>query len=123
MNILIVVLLVLFGVALLVAELFLLPGFGIAGIAGFLSLGGAVAMAYLRLAPVYPWAGHITLLVSVVLTAVAIWLFLRAKTIDKIALDTTIDSSVSLAEPGKKIEKLEAGAKRMEEETEQNDNN
>lgn len=123
MNILIVVLLVLFGVALLVSELFLLPGFGIAGIAGFLSLGGAVAMAYMRLAPVYPWAGHVTLMVSLVLTAVAIWLFLRARTIDKMALDTTIDSSVSLAEPGRKIENLEADAKRMEQETEQKDIN
>ena len=121
MDILIVVLLVIFGVVLLVAELFLLPGFGIAGVAGFLSLGGAVAMAYLRLTAVSPWAGHVTLLVSLVLTAAAIWLFLRSRTIDKIALDTTIDSSVSLADPGKKIEKLEAGAKRMEQETEQND--
>jgi len=123
MNILIVVLLILFGVALLVAELFLLPGFGIAGISGFLALGGAVAVAYLKLTALCPWAGHVTLGVSIVLSILAIWLFVRSRTIDKIALDATIDSSVSLAEPGKKIEKLEKGAKRMEKDEEQNEKN
>jgi len=119
MNVITVVLLVLFGVALLVAELFLLPGFGIAGISGFLSLGGAVAVAYLWLTPVYPWAGHVTLAACIVLTFLAIYLFLRGKTIEKMALETTIDSSVSLAEPGKKIEKLEEKARQMEEKEEQ----
>ena len=42
MDIILVVLLVLAGVALLLMELFLLPGFGIAGVAGFVFLVGAV---------------------------------------------------------------------------------
>jgi len=42
MNIFLVVLLVLAGVALLLMEMFLLPGFGIAGVSGFLALIGFV---------------------------------------------------------------------------------
>ena len=49
MNIALVVILIVAGVILLLLELFLLPGFGIAGITGFLSLAGAVAAAYLRI--------------------------------------------------------------------------
>ena len=46
MDIILVVLLVLAGVALLLMELFLLPGFGIAGVGGFGFLAGAVMYAY-----------------------------------------------------------------------------
>ena len=42
MNIFLVVLLVLAGVALLLMEMFLLPGFGIAGVSGFGCLLAAI---------------------------------------------------------------------------------
>lgn len=115
MNILLTILLLVFGVLLLVAELFLLPGFGIAGVCGFLSLAGSVVVAYIYLTPVYPWAGHVTLAACIILTAVAIYAFIKSHAIEKMALDTTIDSKVDLAEPGKKIENLEKGAQQMEQ--------
>lgn len=115
MYILLTILLLLFGVLLLVAELFLLPGFGIAGVCGFLSLAGSVIVAYLKLAPIYPWAGHVTLAACIVLTAVAIYAFVKSHAIEKMALDTTIDSKVDLAAPGKKIENLEKEAQEMEQ--------
>lgn len=115
MYILLTILLLLFGVLLLVAELFLLPGFGIAGVCGFLSLAGSVVVAYLKLAPIYPWAGHVTLAACIVLTAVAIYAFVKSHAIEKMALDTTIDSKVDLAAPGKKIENLEKEAQEMEQ--------
>lgn len=102
-SIILVVVLVLAGVALLVAELFLLPGFGIAGVGGFASLIGSVVVAYLKISAL---AGHITLASCVVLSALAIYGFLRSKAIEKMSLDTKIDSKVELAKPGKKIEKL-----------------
>lgn len=112
MNTLIIVLLVLFGIALMVAEIFLLPGFGIAGVGGLLSLIGAVVAAYYLIGAT---AGHITLLACIVLTALAIYGFFRSHAIEKMSLDTTIDSQVGLASPGKKIEKLEQAAEQMEE--------
>ena len=94
MNVFLVVLLVLAGVALLLAEMFLLPGFGIAGISGFASLIAAVVVAYLCIGKV---AGYITLGACVLLSGLAIWGFLRSHALDKMALDTKIDSQVHLA--------------------------
>lgn len=120
MYILLTILLLLFGVLLLVAELFLLPGFGIAGIFGFLSLAGSVVVAYMKLAPFYPWAGHATLAASIVLTVIAVYAFIKSHAIEKMALDTTIDSKVGLADPGKKIEDLEKAARQMDEKSADN---
>jgi len=95
MNVFLVVLLVLAGVALLLAEMFLLPGFGIAGVSGFGCLIGAVVVAYIKLSLT---AGYITLGACVLLSALAIWGFLRSRALDKMALDTKIDSHVELAD-------------------------
>lgn len=102
-SIILVAIMVIAGIALLVAEVFLLPGFGIAGVSGFGSLTGAVVLAYMRIGAT---AGHITLAAAVLLSAAAIYGFIRSRAIEKMSLDTTIDSKVELAKPGKKIEKL-----------------
>ena len=94
MNTILVVLLVLAGVALLLAEMFLLPGFGIAGISGFVCLVGSVVVAWMCIGKM---AGYITLAACVLLSALAIWGFLRSRTLDKMALDTKIDGHVELA--------------------------
>ena len=94
MNIFLVVLLVLAGVALLLLEMFLLPGFGIAGVSGFSCLVAAVVVAYLCIGNM---AGYITLGACVVLSGLAIWGFLRSRALDKMALDTKIDGHVELA--------------------------
>lgn len=94
MNVFLVVLLVLAGVALLLAEMFLLPGFGIAGIGGFGCLIAAVVMAWLMIGRM---AGYITLGACLVLSGLAIWGFLRSNALDRMALDSKIDSHVELA--------------------------
>ena len=94
MNVFLVVLLVLAGVALLLMEMFLLPGFGIAGISGFACLAGAVVVAWVYMGHV---AGLITLGACVLVSALAIWGFLRSKALDKMALDTKIEGHVELA--------------------------
>ena len=106
MNIFLVVLLVLAGVALLLAEMFLLPGFGIAGISGFGCLIGAVVVAYVAISST---AGYITLAACIVLSGLAIWGFVRSDALDKMALDTKIDSHVELAD--NKLAKEEKNAK------------
>lgn len=95
MNTLLVVILILVGVALLVTELFLIPGFGLPGIVGFISIAGGVFCAYFYLGNT---AGHITLAASVVLCAIAIYIFVRSKMLDKMALQENIDSKVDLIE-------------------------
>lgn len=107
MNIILVVLLVVAGVVLLLLEIFLLPGFGIAGIAGLLSLTGAVVAAYLRIGAT---AGHITLAGVLVAVALSVYAFVRGRALQRMSLDTSIDSKVDLAAPGKKIQNLEREA-------------
>jgi len=94
MNVFLVVLLVLAGVALLLMEMFLLPGFGIAGIGGFGCLVAAVVLAWLWIGRI---AGYVTLAACLVLSGLAIWGFLRSHALDKMALDSKIDSHVELA--------------------------
>ena len=94
MNVFLVVLLVLAGVALLLVEMFLLPGFGIAGVSGFGCLLAAIVVAYIWIGRM---AGYITLAACLVLSALAIWGFLRSRALDKMALDTRIDSHVEMA--------------------------
>ena len=105
MNVFLVVLLVLAGVALLLLEMFLLPGFGIAGIGGFGCLIGAVVLAWLRIGSI---AGYITLGACLLLSALAIWGFLRSHALDKMALDSKIDGHVELANNKLKTEEKES---------------
>lgn len=103
MYIALVVLLVLAGVGLLLLEMFLLPGFGIGGIAGFACLAGAVWVAYALLGSL---AGHITLGASLLLSALAIYGFLKSRALEKMGLNTSIDAKMPLAKPGKNIERM-----------------
>ena len=107
MYIILTIILVLFGIGLLLAELFLLPGFGCAGICGLLSLIGAVVIAYLKLTALWAWAGHVTLLACVVLCAIAVYIFVKSKAMDKMALDTKIEGGVDMPSPGKHMEELQ----------------
>lgn len=101
------IILVLFGIGLLLAELFLLPGFGIAGICGLASLIAAVVIAYVKLAVLWAWAGHVTLAACVVLCGIAIWVFLKGKTLEKMALDTKIEGGIDMPSAGKHMEELQ----------------
>ena len=104
---LLTIILVLFGVGLLLAELFLLPGFGIAGFFGIASLIAAVVIAYIKLAVLWAWAGHVTLAACVVLCAIAIWVFIKSKAMNKMALETKIEGGVDMPSPGKRMEELQ----------------
>ena len=75
------------------AEIFLIPGMGFAGIFGFLSLAASVTMAYVYISPL---AGHITLCAASVIAAICIVVFLRGKTLEKMALKTDIAGKVDL---------------------------
>jgi membrane-bound ClpP family serine protease len=104
---LLTIILVIFGVGLLLAEMFLLPGFGIAGIFGIASLIAAVVIAYIKLTALWAWAGHVTLAACVLLCGIAIWVFIKTKTLDKMALDTKIEGGVDMPSAGKRMEELQ----------------
>lgn len=93
MDILLVVILSICGVALLVVEIFLIPGIGFAGLAGVASMVAAVFCAYYYIGAT---AGHITLGCLLVLTAIAIWLFVRSRMLERMALKTEIKSKIDL---------------------------
>ena len=101
------IILVLFGIGLLLAEMFLLPGFGIAGICGLGSLIAAVVIAYIKLAVMWAWAGHVTLAACLLLNAIAVWMFIKSKAMDKMALDTKIEGGVDMPSAGKHMEELQ----------------
>lgn len=111
MDILILVLLSLAGILLLVLELFLIPGIGMAGIAGGGCLIGAVVYAYMAIGTT---AGHITFFAVLLASAIAVYAFYKSKAIEKVGLDTTIDDKVELADPGKKIGRLQEEAEKMD---------
>lgn len=116
MYIALVVILVVAGVGLLLLEMFLLPGFGIGGVAGFACLVGAVGVAYYLLGTL---AGHVTLGAALVLSALAIYGFVKSRALEKMGLDTSIDAKVPLADSGKRIEELKKQAEPAPEKQEE----
>lgn len=106
-----IITLILVGLVLIFAEVLLVPGVGIAGILGLLSLGGSCFYAFTHIGAT---AGTIVTVVNVVLViAFTIWI-LRAKTWRKMTLHTEIQSKavptessvLSLGDKGKTLTRL-----------------
>lgn len=90
-----ILLLVLAGILLFLLEFLVVPGVTIAGIAGFLFMGGAVYMAFENHGT---QTGLIVLAVVLVIMLVSLIFALRARTWSRISLKTDIDSRVSEVE-------------------------
>ncbi len=88
-----VVLFMLLGIIFLLLELFIIPGISIGGMAG---LAFVIASVWYAFSTLGTTAGGITLACGVVAMAVAVWIFMRSRTLDKMSLKTEIDSSVDL---------------------------
>ncbi|MDR1557200.1 MAG: hypothetical protein LBS88_09260 [Tannerellaceae bacterium] len=78
-------------IVLILLEVFLLPGITVAGIGGALFAVGGMVYAY----SVSPGTGHITLIASVATFGGTFAWLLRAKSFNKVALHTDIDSKVT----------------------------
>jgi len=90
-----VITLILVGLVLIFAEILLIPGVGVAGILGLLSVGGSCFYAFYEFGNT---TGAIITAVNVVLVvALAVWI-LRAKTWKRMALETNIDSKAVSSE-------------------------
>ena len=104
-----IVTLILVGLVLIFAEILLIPGVGIAGVLGLLSMGGSCFYAFHEFGTT---AGAIVTGVNAVLiAALTVWV-LRAKTWKRMSLETNIDSkavegvSLSLGDKGKTVTRL-----------------
>jgi membrane-bound ClpP family serine protease len=104
-----IITLILVGLILIFVEILIIPGVGIAGVLGLLSLGGSCYYAFGQMGTT---AGVIiTALNAVLVVALTIWV-LRAKTWKKLALETKVDSKavagyvLSLGDRGKTITRL-----------------
>lgn len=91
MDILIITLLIIAAVILFLVELFLIPGISLAAFAAITSLIYAIYYAFVHLGTI---AGIITIIISAIACIGSLVLFMRSKTLDKIALNKDIDSKV-----------------------------
>lgn len=91
MDILIIIVLIVAAVILFLVELFVIPGISIAGIlaGGCIIYANYYAFAYLGVT-----GGFVTLAVSAVACIGSLVLFMRSKTLDKLALNKDITSKV-----------------------------
>lgn len=91
MDILIIIALIAIAIILLLVELFLIPGISIAGILA----GGCIIYAnYYAFAYMGSIAGFITLAISILTCIGSLILFMRSKTLDKLALKKDINSQI-----------------------------
>ncbi len=97
-EILIVVALILLGILFMLAEIFLLPGISIAGIAGAIFLIGGIVYSYLFIGST---AGNITLAASAIAMGASFFLLLKSKSLRRISLETNIESKVDNSDLGK----------------------
>ena len=106
-----IITLILVGLVLIFAEILLIPGVGVAGILGILSMGGSCFYAFYEYDNT---TGAIVTTVNVVLlVALTVWI-LRAKTWKKMSLETNIDSKavssdasvLALGDRGKTLTRL-----------------
>lgn len=94
-EIIIVVCLILLGIALLMAEIFLLPGITVAGVGGAIMLIGSIVYAFYYMGNT---AGYITIGANIIVGAGSFIFLIKSKTMDRIALDTDIDATVEQPE-------------------------
>ena len=93
MDIIIIIALIAAGMLLFMAEVFLIPGLSLAGIA---SVGCLVYVNYYAFSALGPTGGLLTLLVSLCGYVLLFVWFLRSKSIDRLALKKDIGSTVGI---------------------------
>ena len=86
-----IIILIAVGLVLILAEILLIPGIGVAGILGLVSLGGSCFYAFHEYGAS---TGTIVTVVNVVLLLGLTIYVLRAKTWRKLALNTNMDSKI-----------------------------
>lgn len=91
MELLLITVLILVGAILLALEVCFIPGFGLTGVLGAMSLLGAVSYSFVYISALAGWC---TIAIVIVLLVVLILWAVYGKSIDNVALKKNIDSSV-----------------------------
>ncbi|MDR2586268.1 MAG: NfeD family protein [Prevotellaceae bacterium] len=84
-----IILLIIVGIVLLLAELLLIPGVGIAGVLGLASLIGANFIAFFYYSQT---VGVVVLVVTLIICIIVVWYALRAKTWKRLSLQHEIEA-------------------------------
>lgn len=90
-----VITLIILGLMLLFAEILIIPGVGVAGILGLLSMGGSCAHAFMEIGQT---VGIVVTAVNAIMIALLTVWVLRAKTWKRFALETNIDAKAVVPE-------------------------
>ena len=90
-----IITLILLGLVLIFAEILIIPGIGVAGILGLLSIGGSCFYAFHQMGTTV--GVIVTVADAALLVALTIWV-LRAKTWKKLTLETTVDGKAVAAD-------------------------
>lgn len=106
-----IITLILVGLVLIFAEILLIPGVGVAGVLGLLSMGGSCFYAFYEYGNTV--GAIVTAVVALLIVALAIWV-LRAKTWKRMSLETNIDSkavsapaeTIAVGDHGKTLTRL-----------------
>lgn len=94
-EIIIIACLIIIGVALMLAEIFLLPGITIAGIAGGVAMVGSIVYAFYYVGTT---TGYITIVANAVVGIGAFIFVIKSNALDHIALKTDIEAVVEQPE-------------------------
>jgi len=81
--------LIVLGIFFMIVEVFLIPGISIAGVGGVACMVGGIVLAYMQLGT---QGGTLTLIISVIVLGIMLYLFFRSKMLDKMALKSEIGS-------------------------------
>lgn len=95
MSVFLIILIILTGLVLLVLEVFVLPGFTIAGIGGLILLALGIFFTYKEFGSTI---GHLSVAGSILAFGILIYISTRTSTWKRMALHTTIDSSIETVE-------------------------
>jgi len=104
MHWLLILTFILIGLIFMVLEVLVIPGFGFAGVIGFILVAIGVWQTY---AAYGLMAGHLVLAGTFVMTVLILFLSLRSKTWKRLALSDEIDSKVNVID----LEKVKPGDK------------
>lgn len=95
MELFVIVLLIALGTILLVAEIALIPGFGVSGIAGIAAMIGSAVYAFMQMGEI---AGWITIAIVILVSIALILWAIYGKSLDNVALKENISSTVADAD-------------------------